>query len=184
MENQRVRLSKTMLKNALIQLLKKKPIDKITIYELCEQAQINRTTFYKYYGSQNELLEEIENDLFAELERQLLASGGTELENLCDVFAFLLSEQEKCTVLINAVPDQEFTDKLFRLPAIRTLSEDHMPPGISQRQKEYLCLFVFQGAYAIIRKWLNDTNRESPEEVARLILTLSLRLAGEEPPKL
>ena len=46
MENQRIRLSKTMLKNALIRLLANKSIDKITVYELCAEAQINRTTFY------------------------------------------------------------------------------------------------------------------------------------------
>ena len=34
MENQRIRLSKTMLKNALIELLKTKNIEKISIYEL------------------------------------------------------------------------------------------------------------------------------------------------------
>ena len=64
MENQRIRLSKTMLKNALIELLKTKNIEKISIYELCGQAQINRTTFYKYYGSQYDLLADIENDVF------------------------------------------------------------------------------------------------------------------------
>ena len=38
MENQRVRLSKMLLKNALIKLLKEKPLEKITIYELCAEA--------------------------------------------------------------------------------------------------------------------------------------------------
>ena len=60
MENQRIRLSKAMLKNALMRLLKEKPIEKISIYELCAAAQINRTTFYKYYGSQYELLADTE----------------------------------------------------------------------------------------------------------------------------
>ena len=46
MENQRVRLSKALLKEALVRLLETKPLDKITIYELCAEAQINRTTFY------------------------------------------------------------------------------------------------------------------------------------------
>ena len=34
MENQRIRLSKAMLKNALMGLLKEKPIEKISVYEL------------------------------------------------------------------------------------------------------------------------------------------------------
>ena len=48
MENQRIRLSKTLLKNALVHLLQKKPLNKISVLEICETAQINRTTFCKY----------------------------------------------------------------------------------------------------------------------------------------
>ena len=47
MENQRIRLSKMLLKNALMKLLEEKPLEKITIYELCAEAQLNRVTFYK-----------------------------------------------------------------------------------------------------------------------------------------
>ena len=59
MENQRIRLTKTLLKNALLALLEKKPIERIAVSEICAQAQVNRTTFYKYYGSQYDLLAEM-----------------------------------------------------------------------------------------------------------------------------
>ena len=38
MENQRIRLSKKLLKNALLELLREKRIDKISISELCSGA--------------------------------------------------------------------------------------------------------------------------------------------------
>ena len=79
MENQRVRLSKMLLKNALIKLLKEKPLEKITIYELCAEAQLNRVTFYKYYGSQYDLLTDIENDCFRKLE-EILSDNGSDGE--------------------------------------------------------------------------------------------------------
>ena len=63
MENQRVKLSKIMLKNALVELLETKPINKITVYELCRSAEINRSTFYKYYGEPQDILNEIVNEL-------------------------------------------------------------------------------------------------------------------------
>ena len=50
MENQRVYLSKKLLENALISLLKQKSLYKISIRELCEVASINRSTFYKYFS--------------------------------------------------------------------------------------------------------------------------------------
>ena len=71
MENQRVRLTKRMLKDALVQLMETKPLEKITIYELCAKAEINRTTFYKYYGSQYDLLDDIKADFLHELEISL-----------------------------------------------------------------------------------------------------------------
>ena len=46
MENQRIRLTKTLLKNALLVLLGKKPIERIAVSEICAKAQVNRTTFY------------------------------------------------------------------------------------------------------------------------------------------
>ncbi len=63
MENQRVYLSKKLLENALISLLKQKSLYKISIRELCEVASINRSTFYKYFSSQFDLLNYMENNL-------------------------------------------------------------------------------------------------------------------------
>ena len=66
-DDKRKRLSVELLKQALIELLQKKDMDRISIKELCETAGINRSTFYTYYDTQHELLEEIEDDILKEL---------------------------------------------------------------------------------------------------------------------
>ena len=63
MDNQRVRLTKRLLKEALISLMQTTPFDRITVKKLCEEAGINRTTFYLHYTDTNKLLTEIEDDL-------------------------------------------------------------------------------------------------------------------------
>ena len=161
-----------MLKNALIELLKQKNMEKITIYELCDTAQINRTTFYKYYGSQYDLLTDIENELFDELQQHLLAGDGTEFDKLKDVMRFLNLDREKWKILINTVADQDFNEKLFGLPAIHCLIRQRTSKQCTARQEEYIRIFFCQGGYAIIRKWLNDESPESPEEIAQLITSL------------
>ena len=116
-----------MLKNALMQLLEKKPIEKITIYELCDTAQINRTTFYKYYGSQYGLLSDIEKDHFGKLE-ELLSERGVDSEDiLCKVLEALHEDEKNYKILINALPDKDFSAKLFNLPAIRMQIEKTSP---------------------------------------------------------
>ncbi len=176
MENQRVRLSKMMLKNALLRLLKTKHIDKISIYELCDEAQINRTTFYKYYGNQYDLLTDIENDLFLKLEEKISAANSDNEAGLVAVLKLLLPESETLITLIKTVPDEVFSEKLFSLPIIRTLLTSEIPHDFDEQEKEYVYLFFCQGGYAIIRKWLNSETREAPEIIAKLIYNLVHRI--------
>ena len=119
MENQRIRLTKTLLKNALLALLEKKPIERIAVSEICAQAQVNRTTFYKYYGSQYDLLAEIEKDHFEKLEEALSESGGNGEDALYRVLEALLDDQKSYRILTGVLPDRDFSEKLFNLPTIR-----------------------------------------------------------------
>ena len=44
-ENQRIAVTKRMLQEGLLRLLRTQPIDKIKVTELCEESGINRATF-------------------------------------------------------------------------------------------------------------------------------------------
>lgn len=62
--NQRTGLSKLLFKNALMDLLKEKgSVAKISVRELCDRAELNRSTFYAHYNEPNDLLMEIETEL-------------------------------------------------------------------------------------------------------------------------
>ena len=47
--DKRIINTKKQLTNTLLILIKEKRIQDITVLELCKKANINRTTFYKYY---------------------------------------------------------------------------------------------------------------------------------------
>ena len=47
-ENRRIQMTKKLLKESVFELMEQKPLNKITIKEICENADVNRTTFYKY----------------------------------------------------------------------------------------------------------------------------------------
>ena len=142
MENQRIRLSKKLLKNALLELLREKRIDKISISELCSAAQINRTTFYKYYGNQYDLLAEMEQDFFRQLQENFLDKDPDDVENLTELIRFLDADQDRWKVLINSVGDQVFTEKLFDTPAIRSLFRRHSLRNVDPRTEGYAHVFL------------------------------------------
>lgn len=53
---------------SLLNLLQEKSIDKITVKDICEMCEINRNTFYYYYGDIYQVLEEL---LRTEMEKSL-----------------------------------------------------------------------------------------------------------------
>lgn len=60
----RVKKTKNSIINAFLQLRAKKPLERITVKELSDIAQINKATFYLHYKDIYDLSETLENELF------------------------------------------------------------------------------------------------------------------------
>ena len=56
----RVKKTKRAIQKAFIELLREKPYEKITVREVAERAEINKTTFYAHYETLNALAAELE----------------------------------------------------------------------------------------------------------------------------
>ena len=75
--NQRTRLSKILLKNALMDALKEKgSVNKISVRDLCERAELNRSTFYAHYSEPKDLLEELEEEILQSTKEHLEKIGA------------------------------------------------------------------------------------------------------------
>ncbi|MCM1165139.1 MAG: TetR/AcrR family transcriptional regulator [Lachnospiraceae bacterium] len=60
----RVKKTKSSVVNAFLQLRAKKPLERITVKELSDLAEINKATFYLHYKDIYDLSETLENELF------------------------------------------------------------------------------------------------------------------------
>lgn len=56
----RVKKTKRAIQKAFVALLREKPIEKITVKEIAERAEINKTTFYSHYETLDALTAEME----------------------------------------------------------------------------------------------------------------------------
>ena len=54
--------TKVAIKESIIRLLNRKPLNKITVKEIVDDCGINRNTFYYHYADISALLEEIFNE--------------------------------------------------------------------------------------------------------------------------
>ena len=67
--------AKARIRQAFTKLLREKPIQRIAVKELCQEAGVNRSTFYAHYQDIYDLLTKIEEDMLEILQHVLLAPG-------------------------------------------------------------------------------------------------------------
>jgi len=180
-ENQRVRITKKMLKDCLVRLLSNESIHKISVREICDGAQINRTTFYKYYGSQYDLLEDMENDVLTLINNYLHTDYSIDdyTQQLIKVLDFINENIDLCRVLLNNSVDPDFPEKLIYLPSIQQIISRNLPDKYSEDEMAYVFDFIINGGFSVIKKWLNKNNRESPERIAALLNITIVKLFPE-----
>lgn len=172
-ENQRITISKHLLKASLLRLLQKKHISKISISELCQEAEINRTTFYRHYETPSDVLLEISLDYiqdFLNFSFPLCESPNlkSEILKLCR-FVYNNADIAKLLMRNSSVEDiPKVFHKLYEsFAGSRQILYKGQP--VDHDTLYLLEAFLASGIYTIIDHWLMENIPKTPEEVADLI---------------
>ena len=167
---QRRTLTKRLIREAMLELLKNKSVQKISVRELCDAAGINRTTFYNHYDGTYEVLAEIEEHFLAQLSAADTISNGEDgLERHIEALCLKLKQNADTALLLlinNADPD--FSSKLLKTQGCSEIWQK-AGSAYSEEEAELLTKFVSGGAYAMVCGWLESGCRQSPKQVAALL---------------
>ena len=94
--DRRVRKTKAQLRAGLARLMQKKSIKEITVKELVDEVDINRSTFYLHYSDIYQMLESIENELMDEIAQVIeehpldLVKNGSSYPMIEHILQFLI----------------------------------------------------------------------------------------------
>ena len=174
-EDRRVTMTKRMLKEALIEMLRETDIYHVSIRELCQRADVNRTTFYKYYGSQFDLLSDMENDMLTFLSQTITEHEAEPVKIIETACVYMENHLEFGRLIINNNVDPVFPQKLFSLAAVRAAALNQYAGKMDEAMMEYLYHYITYGAYRIICVWLNKEQREPPAQIAQFLIELIQR---------
>lgn len=167
----RVRYTRMIIEQSFLELLKQKPVSKITVTELCELAQINRATFYKHYLDVPDLMEQLENQLFDEI-RSVFGAEEVELKPfLLKMLHYTSKEREKYMALGGENGDPNLMTKTFLVcyESAYPIMQQNMP-GMKESERQMLYHFLSQGAGGVLTWWIRDGMQQSPEFIAQFIL--------------
>lgn len=177
-EDQRIRITKKLLKESLLKMLQTENIHKISIRALCDASSINRSTFYKHYGSQYDVLKDMENDLLAQIEQYMknIAIDLNDQLGMIGTLTFLQENLDLCKMLINSDVSPDFPQKLLHLPSVQQKVDEIIPDVENSDTILYAYECIVYGGYYMLKSWINNENRETPEEMAQAIKNMFLKL--------
>ena len=165
----RIVKSKESLMSAIIGLMGKKKLEELNISEICQEAEVNRNTFYSHYSSVRELFEEMNGKymeaLFASA-KVFDEPNDSTIKNLVNVLD-KMKEKGNLTKIIFSESNS--------IKHLNTLLQILFPTSIIDNLKtENLSLeechaFLIGGITSLILRWIENDFQESPKNFGRKI---------------
>lgn len=181
----RTRVTKMLLRKAFTDLLRQKPIQSISVKELCQTAGINRGTFYAHYTDVYDLRRQMEDEMMADFQEALkpLLSGDngdtTSLKITAGIFQCLKDNADVCAMTVGPYGDKEFLTRLIKIGKEKYAeSYRRYFAHATARQLEYYYSFVCGGCISLLEKWLADGMNPGAEEMAAIAEEIMMQGIG------
>lgn len=169
-QDRRVKRTKRILRECFFNLLEEKTIDELTVKELTEAADINRSTFYFYYNDINDMMKQIQNEIFDVFEENVISPQASFFtvedfkEYILRFLLFCKEYEQICKFVISNDPNNFLSNK------IKESLLKHIPNSyktFSQKDpKRYLTCFAVSAFWETVIQWMYDGMEVAPEDMA------------------
>lgn len=160
---------KLCLADALIKLMKVQDFDTINVNAICREADIGRTTFYRYFENKNSKKEMLLFKIKYEWELYSSKHENDKQEQGSELTAFIYENRHLFSALYHS----------NLISVIMRALEDLIPSGETcDKHSSYLMSFFIYGYFGIIYQWIKYDFDETPQQVQKHIhdmISVSLR---------
>ena len=172
-ENRRVKMTKKLMKDAVLELLETKAPDKITVTDICGRADVNRSTFYAYYEDIGQLLLEIEDDALSQLPSfsdSDFLQGDVFLSSLESFFDYVRENERLFKILIIQHDSSSFNQRL-----VEAVMEKYsgLPRSGNSETDRYMYIFCVSGVIGVMREWISGGFVLSSRKFAEIVLRIA-----------
>ncbi|WEG14575.1 TetR/AcrR family transcriptional regulator [Pullulanibacillus sp. KACC 23026] len=184
----RVIRTKEAIRDALVELIEEKGFEAITVKDITTRAKINRGTFYSHYQDKYDLMSKCEEEVINEMEDKIvknlptiLADAGTLALNpkiftiLVPFFDYLYRNRGFMKAVLGPKGDVSFQTKLKEF-MLKSLFKNN--PLLKEENllvpSDYLVSYIGSAHLGVIQQWLNSDRNETPQEIARILATMTI----------
>ncbi|WP_165280025.1 TetR/AcrR family transcriptional regulator [Paenibacillus protaetiae] len=177
--------TKQLLRQALLELITEKGVDKLTVTDITTRADVNRGTFYLHYRDAPDMLKQIQDEVFETIRSLIQEMNMLDLMNYAErdepypKTVALLEEFARhgrfLRVTLGTKGDPVYATRfhdtmreLFtaKLAFWQPKDEDMLVP------REYLITYMASANIGVVTRWLETGMKESPREIALILMRL------------
>ena len=169
----RIEKTKRSIYNAFIGIRSKKPLEKITVKELCEMAQINKSTFYAHYNDVYDLSDTIEGEIISAVIKNLEATKDlfdAPQEFTHGLFMAYTSQDALITTVFSGSRSEQFPRKVEA--TLKDMLCRKYPDLADNIEMNVILTYSVYGGYFAYREYAKHT----PEKAMAIIEEVSKRL--------
>ena len=191
-KDRRVQRTLQSLRAALLELIKEKDYDEISIEEITERANVGRTTFYLHYKDKEDLLMEEFSTIMYE-RAQVLSEipfsvwvpvseedlkKNIALQPLLLVFEHIHNNSELYNLLLKSTNSSKIVERIRKISTdaivkfVETKMETDPIPLLTEVPIEFFAAFFSGALLSVVSWWIREDMRHSPEEVTNMFRSL------------
>lgn len=147
--------SKKLITETLLEILKKYPLNEITVKHILLEANISRKTFYRNFTSKEDVLYSYIDSILAEYKDTVIKKQKASFIDIFDIiFNFCEINRELLFILRN--------NNLLHIPLMKL---NCILPSLHQNSGEYIVLFNIGGIWNVIMNWIENDMRDSSDNI-------------------
>lgn len=167
--NIRIRFTKDTIKKTLTALVRTKSISSVTVHQLCRQAAISRTTFYRHYKDIYDVVEECEDDMIRSLQEIILCSKNQSPEEILSIVFSNMKENPESYLPMVMIDNDRINSKILHMCKKQLEESIKKKYGVSDSEKTDIILsYIIGGVNSAIAEWIKGDFALSPEEMTRI----------------
>lgn len=181
--DRRVRYTRMVLNESLLKFLEEKHITKITVKEICTDADVNRSTYYAHFTDPYDQLAQLKAELIRDvaeyasgIDTGKLSPWDHRFRVLKSVLQYVEKKKPLFQTLLGMSGDRELQEKLLTVLGEKAFAPD--VAGIADEEKRHFLLtYAANGCFGMFYNWLFSKDSVSCEKLAKLMADFTNNLS-------
>lgn len=163
-----------LIGNTLLEMMKKRPYDDITVTDLCNELDMPRKAFYRYFDDKESALDCAIAQTLANYpaERPKIQSPRLLHRELQDFFEFWLRNRSLIELLDKNGRLTKIIDISLHFPLETMVSIEKLLPGDEEAMRVKIYRFAVSGLISLVIDWYREGFRSPAADMARIAVRL------------